>query len=174
MASGDLLAYWGALNNEPPDDDFATLDTILTASDDEPDDVVPVLDFDSGATQEYASFSGVMPSHYDGGGVTLTLVWCSEATTGDVKWDAAFKSFTDNTDDLDAKQYAAVNSATDAVAGTARVLTYTPIAFTDGADMDSVVANEYFRLTITRDSADAADTVDANDAELVAVILRET
>jgi hypothetical protein len=40
--------------------------------------------------------------------------------------------------------------------------------------MDSVAVGEYFRLTVTRDSADAADTMNSNDAELIAVYLRET
>ena len=44
MSSGDALCVWTALSNEPPDADFATLDTILTASADEPDDIIPVSD----------------------------------------------------------------------------------------------------------------------------------
>ena len=174
MASGDALCVWTALSNEPPDADYATLDAILTASADEPDDVIPVLDFDPGATQEYASFSDVMPEHYGGGGVTLTLMWSSDATSGNVKWDAAFKSFTVDADDMDSKQYAAVNTATEATANAAGEIQYTDITFTDGADMDSVAKNEYFRLTITRDSADGADTMNSNDAELIAVYLTET
>lgn len=173
MASGDTLVVWRALDNEPPDDVFATIDTILTASTDEPDDVIPVLDFDP-TTKEYASFSGVMPANYDSGGVTVVLVWSSDATTGNVKWDVGFKSFTDDVDDMDTKVYAAVNTATDATASAAGEFAYTSITFTDGADMDSVAAGEYFRLSVSRDSADGADTMDSNDAELVAVILSET
>jgi hypothetical protein len=166
MASGDSLLIWTALANEPPDADYATLDSILTTSTDEPDDYVPVLDFDSGATQEYAGFSGVMPASYSGGGVTLRLYWTSEATTGDVKWDAAFKAL--------ASTYAAVQSTTTTTDGVARDINTTDITFTDGAQMDSVAVGEYFRLTVTRDSADAADTMNSNDAELIAVYLRET
>lgn len=174
MASGDPLIYWNALANEPPDADYATLDTILTASTDEPDDVVPVLDFDPGATQEFASFSGVMPANYGGSGVTVTLIWSSDATTGNVKWDAAFKSFTDDADDIDAKAYASVNTTTVTTASAAGEPDYATITFTDGADMDSVAAGEYFRFTVTRDSADAADTMNSNDAELWAVAIKET
>ncbi len=174
MASGDALCIWRALDNEPPDDTYATLDTILTASADEPDDIVPVLDFDPGATQEYATFSAIMPEHYGGGGLTLTLMWSSNATTGNVKWDAAFKSFTVDVDDMDDKQYATIQTATEATASAAGEIQYTDIAFTNGAQMDSVAKNEYFRLSITRDSADGADTMDANDAELIAVYLTET
>ena len=174
MASGNSLCVWTAASNEPPDDDFATLDTILTASADEPDDVVPVLDFDPGATKEYSSFSAVMPAHYGGGGVTLTLMWSSGATSGNVKWDAAFKSFTDDADDLDTKVYAAVNTVTVATASAAGEIDYAVITFTNGADMDSVAAGEYFRLSISRDSAAGGDTMNSNDAELIAIYLKET
>lgn len=174
MASGDSLLVFTALDNEPPDADFATRDDILTTSTDEPDDLIPVLDFDPGATQEYAVFSSVMPRHYDGGGITVTLYWSCEATSGNVKWDVAFKSFSDDADSLLTKVYAAVNTVTDAVASAARELAYSTITFTDGADMDSVAVGEYFRMLVTRDSADAADTVNSNDAELVAIEIRET
>jgi len=173
MATTDALCVWRALDNEPPDADFATLDTILTTSTDEPDDVVPVLDFDPGSTQEFAAFSAFMPEHYGGGGLTLTLVWTSEATSGDVKWDAAFKALADSSNLL-SSTYAAVNTVTTTTDGTARDINTSTITFTDGADMDSVVKNEYFRLTITRDGADAADTMNSNDAELIAVYLTET
>ena len=77
MASGDALCVWTALSNIPPDADFATLDTILTTSGDEPDDVVPVLDFVSATTNEFAVFHAVLPEHYGGGGFTLALAWTS-------------------------------------------------------------------------------------------------
>ena len=171
MASGDSLCVWTALSNEPPDDAFATLDWILTASADEPDDVIPVLDFDPGATDEYAVFSGVMPNHYSGAtGVTLTIMWSSDATSGTCIWDAAFKSFTDDADDMDSKAYAAVNSVTATTANAAGEIDYAAITFTDGADMDSVAANEYFRLSINRNEG----SMSGNDAELIAVYLTET
>lgn len=173
MASGDSLLMFTAASNTPPDADFATLDSILTTSSDEPDDVVWVLDFDPGSTQEYCGFSAFMPRHYDGGGVTVTLIWTSEATSGDVKWDAAFKAYADSSNLL-SSTYAAVQSTTTTTDGTARDINTTAIAFTDGAQMDSVAAGEYFHLLITRDSADAADTMNSNDAELIAVEIRET
>jgi hypothetical protein len=174
MASGDTLLVWTALNNEPTDADYATLDTILTTSADEPDDVVPVLDFTSVTTNEHASFSGIMPNHYAGTtGVTVTLLWTSEATTGDVKWDVAFKALADSADLL-GKTYADENTVTTTTDGTARNINTSAITFTDGADMDSVAINELFRLTVIRDVVDAADTMNSNDAELIAVLLKET
>lgn len=173
MASGDSLLIFRALDNEPPDADYATLDTILTTSTDEPDDIVPVLDFDPGATQEFASFGAFLPNHYGGGGLTVTLIWTSEATTGNVKWDVAFKALADTTNLL-SSTYAAIQSTTTTTDGTARDINTTAITFTDGAQIDSIAVGEYIRMLVTRDSADAADTMNANDAELLIVYISET
>lgn len=45
------------------------------------------------------------------------------------------------------------------------------VAFTDGADMDSVAVGESFRMKVTRDAASDDAT---GDAELVKVEIRET
>lgn len=175
MASGDTLVVFTALHNVPGDADYATLDTFLTASADEPDSYVPVLDFDPGATEEYAYFYGVMPRNYGAGGLTVTLGWSSDATSGNVIWGVAFKSVTDDADDLDSKAFAAPNeSAADATASAAGEVAYTTITFTDGADMDSVAAGEYFWLEVHRSSADASDTLNSNDAELHFIEIKET
>lgn len=174
MASGDSLLFWTALHNEAPDADYATLDAILTTSADEPDDVVQVLDFDPGATNEFAGFSAIMPAHYAGTtGVTVTLIWVSSATSGNVKWDVAFKRHADTTSIL-SKTYAAVQSTTTGTDGTARDINTTVITFTDGGQIDNIAVGEYFRLAVERDSADAGDTMNSNDAELIAVYLKET
>ena len=174
MASGDSLLFWNALQNEPPDADFATLDTLLTTSADEPDDIVPVLDFDPGATNEFGVFSGVMPAQYAGTtGLTVILYWVSAATTGNVKWDVAFKRHAD-TANLLSKAYATIQSTTTGTDGTARDINTTTIAFTDGGQIDNIAVGEYFRLAVERDSADAGDTMNSNDAELIAVYLKET
>lgn len=174
MASGDLLCWWSALNNEPPPSNMATPDWIVNTGD-TPDDAIPCLDFDPGASREYATFSGYMPSSYSGGGVTLKLLWTSESASAQaVVWEAAFKRFQDNTDDIDANNFAAANTVTATKNATARVINYDSITFTNGADMDSVAADEWFRIQIARDAGNASDTMTANDAELVAVVLLET
>lgn len=175
MASSDTLCVFTALNGIAGDADYATLGTILTASADEPDNILYVLNFDPGSTEEYIYFQGFMPRHYDGGGVTVTLGWSSDATSGNVIWGVAFKSVSDDADDLDSKAFADPNeSAADATASAAGEVAYTTIAFTDGADMDSVAAGEMFWLEVHRSSADASDTLDANDAELHFIEIRET
>ncbi len=133
-----------------------------------------MLDFDPGATTEFADFIGVMPANYDGGGLTVTIGWSSDATTGAVKWDGAFKSVTDDADDLDSKAFASIQTVTATTATAAGEVDYADITFTDGAQMDSVAAGEMFVFRLERDSADAADTMDSNDAELHFVKIAET
>ncbi len=166
MASGDTLVVLTALHNEPPASNYATPDTRNN---------IPVLDFDAD-TDETAEFSAVMPRNYDGGGVTVTLGWMATDTTvtpHNCIWDVAFKSVSDDADDLDSKAYAAVNSVTDQEASASGEVAYATITFTDGADMDSVAAGEYFRLKVTRDANNGSDTLTL-DAELLFVEIKET
>ena len=163
MASGDTLAVFTPLHNEPPTANYATLDTINSH---------PCLDFSGGGTNESAVFSGVMPQNYAGGGVEVYIHYATDATDqDDIDWDAAFERIGDQQQDIDADGFAAVqsvdNTATPAVSHNVDIVS---IAFTDGAQMDSVVAGESFRLKITRDTASDVMTEDAN---LVKVEIRE-
>jgi hypothetical protein len=130
-----------------------------------------VLDLDA-ASNEDAVFSGVMPQHYAGGGVTVYLHYAmSSATSGDVDWDVAFERVGDQQQDIDSDSFAAVNSVDNTtVPGTSGLVDVVSVAFTAGADMDSVAAGESFRLKVTRDAA--SDTA-TGDAELIKVELRE-
>ena len=167
MASGDTLVVFTPLHNEPPSSNFATLDSRNS---------IPVLDFND-TTDETAIFKGIMPRHYAGTtGVTVYIHWMATDTTVTphaVVWDAAFKSCTEDADDLDTKAFAAVNSNTDTEASASGETSISTITFTDGADMDSVVAGELFFLKITRDANNGSDTL-TDDAELVAVEIKET
>ena len=169
MASGDTLAVFFANNNEPPDTNPATPDTRGGASNAQH----LVLDFDAG-TDESAEFGGFMPRHYGGGGITVTIGWmASTATSGNCILDLAFKSVSDDLDDLDTKAFDAANSVTDAPASASGEVKYSTITFTDGDDMDFVSAGEYFRMRLTRDADNASDTM-AGDAELLFIEIRET
>lgn len=164
MASGDFLAVFTPLNNEPPASNFATFDTRNS---------VPVLDFDA-STDESAVFGGVLPSNYDGGGLTVTLVWMStDQTSGDVVWNAAIERHQDDAFDIDSDGFAAAQAATGTTASATGEQQYTNIAFTDGAQMDSLAAGESYRIKITRNADDGSDTM-SNDAELMRVIIKET
>jgi len=165
-ASGDTLVAFTALHNEPPSASYATLDTRNS---------IPVLDFDA-AADETAEFGGFMPRHYAGGGITVTVGWmATSATTGTISLDVGFKSVSDDADDLDTKAYAAVNNANPTTASATGEVKYTTITFTDGADMDSIAAGEYFRMKATRD-ADGTTSTDnmTGDMELLFVEIKET
>lgn len=163
MASGNTLLIFRPTNNEPPSSSFATIDLRNNH---------PVIDFDD-STNESAVFTSVMPRHYSGGGVTVYIHYAmTSATSGDIDWDAAFERIGDQQQDIDSDSFAAVNSVDNiTVPSTSGNVDIVSIAFTDGADMDSVAAGEAFRLKITRDAA--SDTA-SGDAELIAVEIKET
>ena len=164
MASGDTLLVFHPYNNEPPSSNYATLDTRNSR---------PCLDFDA-TTNESAVFSAVMPQHYAGTtGVTVYIHYAmSSAEANTVDWDAAFESVGDQDLDVDGDDFAAVNSTDDTtVPGTSGLVDIISIAFTNGADMDSVTAGDGFRLKVTRDASSDDAT---GDAELYWVEIRET
>jgi len=163
MASGDTLLIFSPLANEPPSSNYATPDVRNGH---------PVLDFDA-ATNESAVFSSIMPQHYGAGGVTVYIHYAmSSATANTVDWDVAFELVGDQDLDIDGDSFAAANSVDNTtVPGTSGLVDIVSVAFTDGADMDSVAAGDGFRLKVTRDAA-SDDAV--GDAELWKVELRET
>lgn len=164
MASGDTLVQFSPLHNEPPASNAATLDLRNQH---------PVLDFDA-TTNESAVFSAVMPQHYAGTtGVTVYVHYAMSSAVADtVDWDVAFERVGDQQLDIDGDSFAAVNSADNTtVPGTTGLVDIVSIAFTDGADMDSVAKGEGFRLKITRD---AASDDAAGDAELRWIEIRES
>lgn len=163
MASGNTLLIFTPFHNEPPTANYATLDTRNQH---------PVLDFDA-ATNEDAVFSGVMPRHYSGGGVTVYIHYAmSTATAGDIDWDAAFERIGDQQQDIDSDGFAAAQSVDNTtVPGTSGLVDIVSIPFTDGAQMDSIAVGEGFRVKLTRDAV--SDTA-AGDAELLFVEIKET
>lgn len=166
MASGDTLAVFFAQDGEPPSSGYATLDTR---------NGVLVLDYDD-TTDESIDFGGFMPRNYAGGGITVTVGWmATSATTGTISLDVAFASFTDDIDDVDVKTFAAANNANPTTSSGSGEIKYTNVTFTDGADMDSVAAGEYFRMRVTRDANGTTSTDNmTGDMELVFVEIKET
>src|SRR3990167_8775744 len=153
--------------NVPPTANFATPDTRNSH---------PVLDFD-GTADEEAVFSGVLPTAYAGGGLTVEI-WVSftSATSGSAHFQVAIERMDVSSLDTDADSFAAFNES-DAITapGTSGQLIKTTTTFTDGADMDSLAAGEAFRLKIRRDADGTGGTDDiTTDAELLRVVMRET
>jgi len=164
MAAGDLLVDFSAQCGEPPSASAATPDVRNGH---------PVLDFDA-SVDEAAVFTGIMPWHYAGGGVTVYAVvsFSSDTTnTHTGQLGISFERIGDAQQDLDSDGFAAANDMTVAVPSTSGNTEVGNVAFTDGADMDSVVAGELFRIKVNCDVSDSDFT---GDLELLRLVLRET
>lgn len=165
MASGDTLLIFSPLANEPPSSNYATLDTR---------NLHPVLDFDD-ITDEEAVFTGIMPQHYSGGGITIHChVAATTATSGNVVLQAALERVT--AQDMDSDSFASFQSSgATAISSTSGIVTDVTVALTSGAQMDSVGVGDVFRLKIRRDAdnTSATDSV-TGDIELRMVEIRET
>jgi hypothetical protein len=150
-------AVFTPLDNQPPASAFATLDTRNS---------IAVLDFDS-ATDESAVFVGIIPEAASlGSGLKIRLHWAaSTATSGDCRWDVQLERMTS---DMDSDSFDTIASATATTNGTSGIITVTEITLTT---IDSVTAGDGFRLKVTRDANNAADTM-SGDAELVIVEVR--
>lgn len=164
MASGDTLLIFTPLMNEAPATAFATFDTR---------NAHPVLDFD-GATDEEAVFTGIMPAHYAGGGLTVKVhVAFTSATSGTANIECHLES--DAAQDIDSDGFATFQDASAAANGTSGVETIASITFTSGAAMDSIAAGDLFRLKIRRDADGTNGTDDiTTDMELLAIEVKET
>ena len=132
-----------------------------------------MLDFDD-STAESAELEAVLPRNYAGGGITVQLYWmASTATTGNCAWGGAFERHDEASTDLDSDSFATEQTATEAAPGTTGQIQVTSIAFTDGAQIDSLAIGESFRFRVRRVAADVGDTM-LGDAELLRIEARET
>jgi hypothetical protein len=160
MAIADTLAWWGALAGIAPPSNPATLDLRNGRV---------VLDFDA-ATAETMFFTGVLPSNYAGGDLSVAVHWmATSATTGSVRWKTQFERLEVNGPDLDATDFqtaAGVTSPANATSGKLAIAAATVTA------IDSAAAGDAFRIAIERDVAHADDDM-TGDAELLIVELRE-
>ncbi len=165
MAAGDTLATFKAQDNEPPASNFATSDTRDATY------PHPVLDF---ALNEEAVVAFIMPRHYAGGGITISVEYAmSTATTDEVKLETAIERHIDGTTNLDTDSFAAAQNSGDVTvpttpAGKIGIITTT---HTDGAQMDSLAVGEGARLKIKRVTA---STDASGDLELRFVEIQET
>lgn len=165
MATNDLLAFFTPQDGMPPSTNYATLDLRNGYT---------VLDFDD-TTDESIVFKGFLPENYDGGGFRVKIMWmATSATSGTISLDAQFMSLTNDVDDIDTKAFAAANNENPTTASASGEIKYTDITFSDGADSDSIAANESFLLKITRDANSTTSTDNmTGDMELWGVAILE-
>ena len=186
MLLSNLLSTPGAwtsgenytINSDTANDD-GTLTALPVGAFATPDLInnTPVLDFDDTAN-EVAQWIFVMPQHYGGSGVTAHIAQAAAAATGDLAYNGYFRSFTDDVDNLLATAFnawsaAQANQAIDAPLAVGR-LTYDTIAFTDGAQIDSLAAGEMGIFMLERDAQDGTNDDLSGDASVAFVELRET
>ena len=135
-----------------------------------------VLDFDA-TTDEEAIFTGLLPSGYGGGGLTIDIYASAKtATTGNVVWQAAIERIGDSQLDIDSDSFASFQSSgAVAVPGTSGHVKKFTVTLTNDAQIDSLAAGELFRLKIRRDADNTSATDDVTgDMELHMVTVRET
>jgi len=155
------LAVWEAIGSTPPSSAAATLDVRNGHV---------VLDFDADAN-ETIYFTSVLPKHYAGGSILCKLHWmATSATSGNVRWRAAFERLEDGGPDLDANDFQTAAEATGAASATSGKLTVTSITL---SAIDSAVAGNAFRIAITRVANDGTNDTMSGDAELLLVELVE-
>jgi hypothetical protein len=171
MAAGNSLCWFDPRSASLPATAFAQHDVIAGAS--TPAENVPVLAFDSAAT-EYADFRGRMPRNYAGGGVTCSICSGAGTATGGITWEIAFRRIVDDAEDLDSTAFTYDYNSLDVAAVPSAIgeVTYDDLAFTDGADMDGLLAGEEFILRIRRKHDDTNDTA-AADGYLHGIEIRE-
>jgi hypothetical protein len=166
VASGDTLCVFTPQMSEAPASNYATLDARNNHL---------VLDFDD-ATDEATFFKSILPRHYGGGGITAYVHYAmTSATTGKVRWDVSVERIGDGQQDIDSDGFASAQSVNvAAVPGTSGHVDIVSIAFTNGAQMDSVAVGEAFRLKVERKPSDTTNDTASGDAELFALELKET
>ena len=163
MASSDSLVVFAPAGNEPPTTNYATLDIRNNHL---------VLDFDA-TTAEGAVFTGVLPRHYAGGGITFYLHYSmTSATSGTCGWTVEVERVGDGSQDVDADGFASAQTITAVtVPGTSGHVDIVNVAVSDGANIDSIAVGEKFRVRVKRD---VANDTGAGDAEFHALEMKET
>lgn len=166
MASGETLLILTPLNNEPTATIAATPDTR---------NAHPTLDFD-GAADEEAVFTSILPRNYAGSGLTVLSYWAfTSATSGSLRVQTAIERIDVSSLDIDADSFTAFNSVGGTAPGTSGQVIAVTTTHASGAEMDSLVAGEMFRLKIRRDADGTSGTDDiVSDAELLVVEIKET
>lgn len=128
------------------------------------------LAFDA-STEEQCMWSFRMPADYSSSPALKVQYKMASATTGGVAFEGRLAAVSDgDSQDVDAKAFAAANVGTATVPATAGHLDEVSITLTTA---DSVAAGDFVVLYLNRDPAHASDTA-AGDCEVLAVALTYT
>lgn len=162
MASQNTLAVFNPGANEPPSSAYAQFNTRNNH---------PTLDFDA-TTPEISYFSGVVPSQYAGGGITVDVHWmATSATSGDVVWGVAYEEMDANHNDLDADAFGTETTGAGTANGTSGKVTKTSLNISH-VNCGSPAVGDAFRIKVRRVADSGSDTM-VSDAQLLEVGVKE-
>lgn len=159
MASGDVLFMLTPRHATYDDATAATFDLIAIDSNSQEE----VLDFDGGGTDEGCTLKTVVPAHYDGGGIDLTVGYSTDGTnTNAVEWDFQFMAVGDG-EDYDTKTFnATVTTITDTPSSaSANAVNISAATSITHANVDSPAAREAWYIKVVRTSSTDTNTDDA-------------
>ncbi len=126
----------------------------------------PVAGLAYDAATEEAAFWVFRAVSYGSGNVTVSVDWYADtATSGDVMWAVQLAAITPDTDtqDVETKALATVNTVTDTHLGTVGQRLHRAVVTV--TNLDALAADDDVWIRVARNAANAADTM-AGDAAL--------
>ncbi len=107
----------------------------------------------------FVSWSNRMPVGYKNLNITISIDWLSvNVTAGAVVWDVEIERLEEDGNAMNAFNPATAQTQTDTVSGTLAAISRSKTVFTQ-VQFDNVAAGDSFRLKLTRDTVDVADTL---------------
>lgn len=127
---------------------------------------VDVLAFDDGAASTAeAAFWDFVAQSYGSGNLTVDILWYADtASSGNVRWGAAIKAITPDTDtqDVETDAFATASLVTDSHLGTTGQRLHK--ATITVSNLDSIAAGDHVQLKIYRDADDGTNDTMSGDA----------
>lgn len=168
MASGAPVVQ--ILRIMPPAANYATPDQRAGGS--TPAEAIDVWAFDA-ATDQFLDYLCRLQG-YAGGGLTFTVAGMAASATSNVaRMGIAIHALVDDADDVDVSHTYDFNEVDITAASASGEVTYDPITFTHGADMDSWADGELAIVRVTRNADHANDTM-VGAFQLVSLSGKET
>lgn len=131
----------------------------------------PKVLFDA-STSETMYWTFRMPANYASAPLLKLQYAMASATSGAVEFECSIMAVSDgDTSNIDTDSYDTVNTQTATVPGTAGYLDELSITLNND---DSLAANDYVRIKLTRDADDATNDTAAGDCEVLAVTMEYT
>lgn len=129
----------------------------------------PVAGLAFDAASDETAYWKFLADSYGSGNLTVDIFWYADtASSGDVIWDVGIAAITADTDtqDIETKAFATINSVTDTHLGTTGQRLHKAVVTV--SNLDSLAAGDVVHLKLNRDANNASDTM-TGDAIVVAV-----